>query len=304
MARNAVCQAMGIVYSYILLKGFKCFVYSLNLSLLKNDFTKKISINSSMTGNQFRPGGFSLLPPVVKNLLIINGLVFLATLSLGSVLKIDLNSMFGMYYLGSDRFEPYQFITYMFFHGDFMHLFFNMFAFWMFGNAIENFWGPKRFVIYYFATGLGAAALHQLVQYIEVQMIIDRLVKIGMSPEAIDQMVLTGKYNPDILAFISTDKLLTLYGTYNFPTVGASGSVFGILLAFGMLFPNALVYLYFAIPVKAKWLVIGYGAIELWAGFAATPGDNVAHFAHLGGMIFGFILIKLWKKKDINRWMY
>jgi len=256
-----------------------------------------------MTNNQFRPGGFSLLPMVVKNLLIINGLVFLATVSIGSVFKIDLNAMFGLYYVGSDMFRPYQFITYMFFHGDITHLFFNMFAFWMFGNTIENFWGPKRFVIYYFATGLGAAAFHQFVQFIEIESIMSQLAKIGMSPEAINEMVLTGKYNPDILTFISKEKLMTLYGNYNFPTVGASGSVFGILLAFGMLFPNALIYLYFAIPVKAKWLVIGYGAIELWSGLAATPGDNVAHFAHLGGMIFGFILIKIWKKKDVNRWI-
>jgi membrane associated rhomboid family serine protease len=256
-----------------------------------------------MTNNQFRPGGFSLLPIVVKNLLIINGLVFLASVSMGSVFKTDLNSIFGLYYVGSDHFRPYQFITYMFFHGDITHLFFNMFAFWMFGNTIENFWGPKRFVIYYFATGLGAAVIHQFVQFIEIQPIIGHLAKIGMSPESINEMILTGKYNPDILAFISKEKLLTLYGTYNFPTIGASGSVFGILLAFGMLFPNALIYLYFAIPIKAKWLVIGYGAIELWSGLAATPGDNVAHFAHLGGMIFGFILIKLWKKKDINRWI-
>jgi membrane associated rhomboid family serine protease len=251
-----------------------------------------------------RPGGFSLLPPVVKNLLIINGLVFLATISMGSVFKTDLNAMFGMYYIGSDKFQPFQFITYMFFHGDITHLFFNMFAFWMFGNTIENYWGPKRFIIYYFATGLGAAVLHQVVQHIEAQVIISQLTNIGMKANEINEMIVTASYNPEILQFISKDKLLTLYGTYNFPTVGASGSVFGILLAFGMLFPNALIYLFFAIPIKAKWLVIGYGAIELWAGFSSTPGDNVAHFAHLGGMIFGFILIKLWKKKDINnRWI-
>jgi membrane associated rhomboid family serine protease len=255
-----------------------------------------------MTNNQFRPGGFSLLPPVVKNLLIINGLVFLATFSLDNVLKIDLNSIFGLYYVGSDLFRPYQILTYMFCHGNLTHLFFNMFAFWMFGNTIENFWGPKRFLIYYFATGIGAAVLHQLVQFIEIQPIIGHLKDLGMTNESINQFIVTSKINPEILTSISREKLLTLYGTYNAPTIGASGSVYGILLAFGMLFPNALIYLYFAIPVKAKWMVIGYGALELWSGLAATPGDNVAHFAHLGGMIFGFILIKIWKKKDINRW--
>jgi membrane associated rhomboid family serine protease len=256
-----------------------------------------------MSNNYYSPGGFNILPPVVKNLLIINGLVFLATFSLSNVFKIDLNSILGLYYVGSDMFQPYQFITYMFCHGSFGHLFFNMFAFWMFGNAIENEWGPKRFLIYYFATGLGAAAFHQLVLYIEAQSIISQLANLGMNPEAIKELIHTGKYSSDILQYISQDKLYSLYGVYNAPTVGASGSVFGILLAFGMLFPNALIYLYFAIPVKAKWMVIGYGAIELWSGLSATPGDNVAHFAHLGGMIFGFILIKIWKKKNTNRWI-
>jgi membrane associated rhomboid family serine protease len=256
-----------------------------------------------MSNNYFRPGGFNILPPVVKNLLIINGLVFLATFSLGSVFQIDLNSILGLYYVGSEQFRPYQFITYMFCHGDITHIFFNMFALWMFGNAIENFWGPKRFLVYYFATGLGAAVLHQLVQFIEIQVITNHLLNAGININTIHDMISTGSYNPSILEFVSKEKLLTLYANYNMPTVGASGSVFGLLLAFGMLFPNALIYLYFAIPVKAKWMVIGYGALELWSGLASTPGDNVAHFAHLGGMIFGFILIKIWKKKDINKWI-
>ncbi len=256
-----------------------------------------------MANSQYSPGGFSILPIVVKNLLIINGLVFLATISLQKVLNIDLNEMFGLYYFGSDLFRPYQFITYMFMHASFAHLFFNMFAFWMFGNNIENVWGPKRFIIYYFVTGLGAAVLHQAVMYFEAQSIINHLISIGTTPESITELITTGKYNPDILTSIKMDNLYSLHSIYNTPTVGASGSVFGILLAFGMLFPNSLIYLYFAIPVKAKWLVIGYGAIELWSGISATQGDNVAHFAHLGGMLFGFILIKLWKKKDFNRWM-
>ena len=255
-----------------------------------------------MTSNQFRPGGFSLLPPVVKNLLIINGLVFLATISVDKVFKIDLNAMFGLYYVGSDLFRPYQFITYMFLHGNLAHLFFNMFAFWMFGNAIENLWGPKRFLIYYFATGIGAAAFHQLIQFIEVQTVTNQLVAAGLDHMTIKEILATGRVNTDLFQYIPREKLQTLYGAFNFPTVGASGSVFGILLAFGMTFPNALIYLYFAIPVKAKWLVIGYGAIELWAGFSNNPGDNVAHFAHLGGMIFGFILIQFWKNKNTNRW--
>ncbi len=253
---------------------------------------------------QFRPGGFRILPPVVKNLLIINGLFFLATVSLQSGFKIDLNSIGGLHYFGSDQFQPFQFITYMFLHGDITHLFFNMFAFWMFGNVIENVWGAKKFIIYYFVTGIGAALIQQSVHFIEIQSIIHTLLENGLTKSNIDQIIITGKYNPDMLNFISEYDLSKFYYLHhNQYTVGASGSVFGILLAFGMLFPNALIYLYFAIPIKAKWLVIGYGALELWSGIAANPGDNVAHFAHLGGMLFGFILIKMWKKKDINnRW--
>jgi membrane associated rhomboid family serine protease len=251
-----------------------------------------------MTNQQFRPGGFRILPPVVKNLLIINGLFFLATISLQSGFKIDLNTSWGLYYIGSEQFRPFQFLTYMFLHGDITHLFFNMFAFWMFGNAIENYWGPKRFLIYYFATGIGAAIVQMLVSYIRYS-----LVKDSIPEEALNDIIYNGYgYLQEHKNFV--DPVLAKVNLiFNAPTVGASGSVFGILLAFGMLFPNALIYLYFAIPIRAKWLVIGYGALELWSGLAASPGDNVAHFAHLGGMIFGFILIKIWKKKDINnRW--
>ncbi len=254
---------------------------------------------------QVRPGGFSILPPVVKNLLIINGLFFLATLALAQGFDMDLNSKLGLYYIGSDNFMPIQFITYMFLHGGISHIFFNMFALWMFGNTIENLWGAKRFLIYYFVTGLGAAVIQQLVLYIDIMPVMNRLAEAGASAENIKDIVTTGKYNTGLLRYVSEQDLYKLFGVHNTPTVGASGAVFGLLLAFGMLFPNALIYLYFAIPIKAKWFVIIYGAFELWSGIASNPGDNIAHFAHLGGMIFGFILIKIWQKKDINnrRWM-
>lgn len=257
-----------------------------------------------MDNRQFRPGGFKLLPPVVKNLLIINGLFFLATISLKNVLHIDLNEIGGLYFMGSEKFQPFQFLSYMFLHGDITHLFFNMFAFWMFGNAIENVWGAKKFVIYYFVTGIGAAFLHQLVQFIESEIIINEMLANGISMDIINDIINTQMDKYGVTNLFPREKLVTLVSTYHAPTVGASGSVFGVLLAFGMLFPNSLIYLYFAIPIKAKWMVIGYGALELWAGISASPGDNIAHFAHLGGMLFGFILIKMWKKKENNnRWI-
>lgn len=244
--------------------------------------------------DQYRPTGFRILPPVVKNLLIINGLFFLATFALGATFRINLVDLLALHYPVSPLFKPHQFITYMFMHSttDIWHIFFNMFAVWMFGSALENVWGSKRFLIYYMVTGIGAAFLHMLVTYIQVanleaQIPADVVANVRETGFAIWQE--SKNY---------TDPLLgKLNALYNVPTVGASGSVFGLLLGFGMLFPNTMIYLYFAIPIKAKYFVIGYGILELVNGFSNTPGDNVAHFAHLGGMLFGFILIKLWKRK-------
>ena len=229
----------------------------------------------------YRPGNFSELPEVVKNLLILNGLFFLATVSLNN-LGIDLVKILGLHQFQSPDFRPYQLITHLFMHGNFTHLFFNMFALWMFGKILENVWGSKRFLIYYMITGIGAASIHLLISQYQIISISNQI------PEMLN-LAIEGRYNPSIPI---SKKLTQLIIT---PTVGASGAVFGLLLAFGMLFPNALLYLYFAIPIKAKYFVIGYGLIELYAGISNNPADNVAHFAHLGGMIFGFFLIKYWK---------
>ncbi len=240
--------------------------------------------------DQFRPTGFNILPPVVKNLLIINGLFFLATLAFAS--KIDLTDFFGLHYPGSQLFKPHQLVTYMFMHGGFAHIFFNMFALWMFGNALENVWGPKRFLTYYMITGIGAGLINLLILYFQIHHVEGQL-----APDLIEQVKDTGyKILQENKNFVNPlmGKLNLLYNT---TTIGASGAVFGILLGFGMLFPNALIYLYFAIPIKAKYFVMGYGAIELYSGIANNPGDNVAHFAHLGGMIFGYFMILLWRKR-------
>ena len=229
----------------------------------------------------YRPGNFSELPEVVKNLLILNGLFFLATVSLSN-LGIDLVKILGLHQFQSTDFRPHQLITHLFMHGNFTHLFFNMFALWMFGKILENVWGSKRFLIYYMITGIGAASIHLLISQYQIISISNQI------PEMVN-LAIEGRYNPSIPI---SKKLTQLIIT---PTVGASGAVFGLLLAFGMLFPNALLYLYFAIPIKAKYFVIGYGLIELYAGISNNPADNVAHFAHLGGMIFGFVLIKYWK---------
>ncbi len=243
---------------------------------------------------QFRPGGFSILPPVVKNLLIINGLFFLAMISFEAAFRINLIQQLGLFMPGSPKFEPYQFITHMFMHGGFSHLFFNMFALWMFGNVLENVWGPKRFLTYYLITGFGAAILHLGVSFVEIQMLKSELLAAGYSASDLRQFINSGSYQ--VLPGTSESALTEYLVRYFIPTVGASGAVFGILLAFGMLFPNSMIYLFFAIPIKAKYFVMMYGALELFFGITRT-GSNIAHFAHLGGMIFGFLLIRYWKSK-------
>ncbi|MCD4793765.1 MAG: rhomboid family intramembrane serine protease [Bacteroidales bacterium] len=232
------------------------------------------------------------IPPATKGLLIINIAMLVLTQLLAYAQVTDLNRQLGLFYFESEFFKPYQIITHMFMHGGFMHLLFNMYALWLFGQIIEKVWGSKRFLIYYFVTGLGAAALHTLVNYFQIESIIST-----MSPEQIE-FVLQNGGKEAMKGLNWTDSQLGGYnGILNFPTVGASGAVFGILLAFGMLFPNTELQLMFIpIPIKAKYFVIGYGVLELFLGVGNFEGDNIAHYAHLGGMVFGFILIKIWGK--------
>ncbi len=244
---------------------------------------------------QYRPNSFSMLPLVVKNLLIINGLFFLTTLVFETQLNFDLSDYLGLHYPLAESFRPWQLVSYMFMHGNFMHLFFNMFALWMFGNTLENYWGPKRFLIYYMATGIGAGIIQLLVTHFRLMSLYSQISEEGLNFVITkgSEIYQSGQNFSDPIA----GKINLLM---NSVTIGASGAVFGILLAFGMLFPNTLLYIYFAIPIKAKWFVVLYGAVELYSGIANSSGDNVAHFAHLGGMLFGFILIKFWQKRRNN----
>ena len=236
--------------------------------------------------------GFLDLPPVVKTLLIINVAMFLLTMVFP-----ELQLYLAVYSPKSEFFKPIQLISHMFMHGDFWHLFFNMFALYMFGKILEDVWGQKRFFIYYFVTGLGAAALHLGVMHLEINALINQMateqVQIVLNEGG--NILMNGKNYVD-------PQMRDLNLMINTPTVGASGAVYGLLLAFGMMFPNVLLYVYFAIPIKAKYLVMIFTAIELYMGFVNRSGDNVAHFAHLGGMLFGLIFILIWKKKQFNRW--
>lgn len=275
-----------------------------------------------MSSQQYRPTSYSLLPVVVKNLLIINTIVWLASTVFEEQLGFSINGNFGLYYPLSSLFSPYQYVTHLFLHGNFLHLLSNMFALWMFGTVLENFWGPKRFLIYYMATGLGAAFIHTLSTWYEIHQFSAIIQNYASAPNITDFIALMKKNvmyitsdslqeinnfinswelsqgNPSLVAKSVTYAQQLIDYKMNIPTVGASGAVFGLLLAFGMLFPNQIIYLYFAIPIKAKYFVALYGLFELYSGFQNNPGDNVAHFAHLGGMLFGIILIKYWNKTN------
>lgn len=281
-----------------------------------------------MTSGYYRPMGFRVLPPVVKNLLILNALFFLATIAFRNAMGIDLIDIFGLRYFAAEKFAPYQFITYMFMHGGFTHILFNMFALWMFGYTLENFWGPKRFLVYYMVTGIGAAIVHYITIYFTLQPNLALMNQFLSDPNtsSLGELInnhrfMVNQFSGDIwIAFndfqrnwnhlrvnpgdhAALQNAIDFVADYkvhylNLPNVvGASGAVFGILLAFGMIFPNAVIYLYFAIPVKAKYFVIFYGLLELYLGISRTS-SNIAHFAHLGGMIFGYFLIMYWKHKN------
>jgi membrane associated rhomboid family serine protease len=241
-----------------------------------------------MSYQEFRPRSFQTLPPVIKNLLIINIILFIAKIVFANSLGIDLDRILGLHWVTSEDFKPYQFITYMFMHGDITHIFFNMFAVWMFGSVLENVWGSKRFLFYYIVTGLGAAAIQYVVFSFQIQDLNEKITTIMQQPG----------FDAEANLQLIHEKRMIID---NMVIIGASGALFGLLLAFGMMFPNTMLYVYFLIPVKAKWFVIAYGAIELISGIRSNPMDNVAHFAHLGGMLFGFIIIMIWKK---NRTFY
>lgn len=267
--------------------------------------------------NQIRMGGFNILPPGVKNLLIINILAFFATFVFLKTGRADLTELFGLHFPGATNFHVWQFVTYMFMHANFSHIFFNMFALWMFGAAVENTWGTKRFLIYYFITGLGAALVHYLITFFQIHPMLTLLNQFLDSPsletyrylaenakdirfhDMLSNNLMVLQQNPgslDEIVNITANAKAQYLDSFNI--IGASGAVYGVLLAFGMLFPNDYIYVYFMLPIKAKWFVIIYGVIELVTGLSTS--DGVAHFAHLGGMLFGIVVILLWRRNERN----
>lgn len=239
----------------------------------------------------------------VKVLLIINILFFVGTMTLGD----NAYRLFSLWFFKNENFGFWQFMTHMFMHGSFMHILFNMYALWAFGSPIEHRLGKNKFIFFYFSAGIGAAIIHTLVNYYKFQAGYSELLEAGLSSGAIEQILQTGQYSTAILNSVSKDLLQEFYMSFNTPAVGASGAIYGVLVAFGMLFPNVELFLLFVpVPIKAKYFIPGLIAIDLFSGFTGYSlfGGGIAHFAHVGGALFGFIMMWYWKKNQFNqnRW--
>ncbi|MDI9865359.1 rhomboid family intramembrane serine protease [Flectobacillus sp. DC10W] len=257
-----------------------------------------------------------MLTPIVRTLIVINVIVFMVQ-SFNSHYDDQITSLFGLHYFTSERFNPIQFVSYMFVHGGFMHLFSNMLGLFFMGPLLERYWGEKRFLAFYFITGIGAGLLYMGVKYYDYSVLeeatrayilhpdlsmfnkfLEQFYPSGIPSEAYSYVPSSGRITLQDSIIIAEESLRAVLNT---PTVGASGATFGVMAGFAMLFPNTeLIVFPIPIPIKAKYLVALYALYEFYGGIHKTPGDNVAHFAHIGGMIFAFILIKLWSKNRNN----
>ncbi len=236
----------------------------------------------------------------VKGLIIVNVLFFLGTQFTGDVAY----KLFSLYYFDSPNFKLWQPITHMFMHGGFGHILFNMYGLWAFGTPLEERWGRNKFLFFYFSAGLGAALVHTLVNYYQVQGGMDALLAAGVSQGQIADLLATGSYNSSILSSVPQDTIQSLYDAYNTPAVGASGAVYGVLVAFGLMFPNvALMLIFLPVPIKAKYFIPLIILGDLFFGITGSP-FGIAHWAHIGGALFGFIMAYYWKKNSFNdhRW--
>ena len=266
---------------------------------------------------EFRPSSFQVLPIVIKNLLIINVLFFLAQKASGDS-SINMEALLGLHHVRSPLFQPWQIITHLFLHGSIGHLFSNMFGLWMFGAVLENLWGPKRFLTFYFICGIGAGLIQLASLWFEYRELVNQYLFLTThtTPEGIisffkqfgldrneHSVEILNNYLADpgnslskiqVMEYISEITNLLLSN----PTIGASGAIFGILAAFVYLFPNSNIYLYFLFPIKAKWIGLAYIGYEIFSGIQNKVGDNVAHWAHIGGALVGFLLVLTWNKKN------
>ena len=241
------------------------------------------------------------LPDIVKQLIIINVLFFLGSMSLGNAAY----DLLALHYTQNPKFAPWQVLTHMFMHGSINHILFNMFGLWMFGGTLAKMWGSNKFLFFYLSTGLGAAALQLGINYFQISTVAGQLVEAGYSATVLTETLQSGQYNTAWSNVISQAELSQLLTSFNMSMVGASGALYGILVAFAFLFPNTeLMIIFLPIPIKAKYFVPILLASDLFFGFSYYSLGPIAHFAHLGGAVTGYIMMWYWKKQQFNnnRW--
>lgn len=235
------------------------------------------------------------LTQAIKHLIIINVIMYVAP----QLIQVDLTNIFALHYPKNEHFGVWQYVTHMFMHGSPMHLIFNMYALWAFGSPLEQMWGKNKFLFFYFSAGIGAGLIYTLVNYYQFNGLFEQLINLGVSTTDIQQILETGKYNTTMA--LSTKDMNEFYSLYHTPAVGASGAIYGILVAFGIAFPHAkLALIFFPVPVAAKYFIPLMILGDLFFGVTKYSIGNVAHFAHIGGAIIGFIIAWYWKKNQFR----
>ncbi|CAM1366055.1 rhomboid family intramembrane serine protease [Tenacibaculum xiamenense] len=236
------------------------------------------------------------LTGAIKHLIIINAIMFFAPL----LLKMDLTNLFALHLPENDHFGVWQYLTHMFMHGSFGHILFNMYGLWAFGSPLEQMWGKNKFLFFYFSAGIGAGLIYTLVNYYQFNDIYEQLLNLGVSTTEIQNILDYGRYDDEAIA-ISNKTMREFWSLYHTPAVGASGAIYGVLVAFGLAFPNAkLALIFFPVPIAAKYFIPGIILIDLFFGFTSYSIGNIAHFAHIGGALIGFIIAWYWKKNQFK----
>ena len=235
---------------------------------------------------------------LIKHLVIINVIFFFSTFIFGNIVY----DLFALHYFENEKFEYWQLLSHMFMHGNINHILFNMFGLWMFGSPLEKMWGKNKFLFFYISAGLGAAALQMIMYYIQFSSISDQIIQLGYGTDSLNKLLNEGLYDPRILEVVNESDLIDLIRNYNSSMVGASGAIYGILVAFALIFPNSeLFILFLPFPIKAKFLVPILILGDIFFGFSSYSVGPIAHFAHIGGALTGFLIMWYWKKNQFNK---
>jgi membrane associated rhomboid family serine protease len=236
------------------------------------------------------------LTDAIKHLIIINVILFVAP----QLLKLDFTNILALHYPLNDHFGIWQYATHMFMHGSFSHILFNMYGLWAFGTPLEQMWGKNKFIFFYFSAGIGAGLIYTLANYYQFNGIYEQLINFGLSASDIQDILNIGSYN-DSRILLSNEEMIKFYGLYHTPAVGASGAVYGVLVAFGLYFKDAkLALLFFPVPIAAKYFIPFIILGDLFFGMTKYSIGNIAHFAHVGGALIGFLIAWYWKKNQFK----